>query len=62
MVTASGWTVMAEAQDHSRALAAFGQYQLENLDWHWRQKMAWPQVTVHWGADAWCLLLALFHW
>src|SRR5438094_4344099 len=58
----SGWTLLVEPQDHARALAALRQYQLENRGWHWRQKMSWPQVTFHWGAVAWCLLLALFHW
>src|SRR6266513_296568 len=58
----SGWTLLVEPQDHPRALAALRQYQLENRGWHWRQKMSWPQVTFHWGAVAWCLLLALFHW
>src|SRR2546423_6069375 len=58
----SGWTLLVEPQDHPRALAALRQYQLENRGWHWRQRMSWPQVTFHWGAVAWCLLLALFHW
>ncbi len=58
----SGWTLLVEPQDHARALATLRQYQLENRGWRWRQKMSWPQVTFHWGAVAWCLLLALFHW
>src|ERR1043166_244746 len=57
-----GWLLLVEPESHSRALGILRQYQLENRGWSWRQKMPWPEITFHWGAIAWCLLLAFFHW
>jgi len=57
----SGWILLVEPLDHARALAILRQYQLENQGWRWRQRMPWPEITFHWGALAWCLLLAVFH-
>src|SRR6266536_6297542 len=57
-----GWMLQVEPEAHSRALGILRQYQLENRGWSWRQKMPWPEVNFHWGATAWCLLLAFFHW
>src|SRR2546426_266430 len=58
----SGWTLLVQAQDYSRAQATLRQYRLENRGWRWRQEMPWPEMTFHWGAIAWCVLLAGFHW
>lgn len=58
----SGWVLLVEREVHARALATLRQYQLENRGWSWRQRMPWPEITFHWGAIVWCLLLALFHW
>ncbi len=58
----SRWTLLVEPQDYARALATLRQYQLENRGWRWREKMPWPQVTFHWGAMVWCILLAIFDW
>ncbi|HYT58922.1 MAG TPA: rhomboid family intramembrane serine protease [Haliangiales bacterium] len=58
----SGWVLLVGREVHTRALGILRQYQLENRGWSWRQRMPWPEITFHWGAIGWCLLLALFHW
>ena len=58
----SDWMLVVEPQDYSRAVSTLHQYRIENRGWNWRQKMPWPEITFHWGALAWCLLLALVHW
>jgi len=57
-----GWIVLVEPRDYARAQATLRQYQHENRGWGWRQELPWPEITFHWGAFAWCLLLASFYW
>src|SRR5438105_14572087 len=58
----SGWTLLVEPQDHSRALATLRQYQVENRGCPWPKARSWTQVTFVRGAVAWSVLLALFQW
>jgi membrane associated rhomboid family serine protease len=56
------WALLIDPQMHSLAISTLRQYQLENRGWGWRQRMPWPEITFHWGALAWCFVLAAFHW
>lgn len=57
-----GWTLLVEPAQQSVALSAIRQYRIENRRWAWRQQLAWPEVTFHWGVLFWVGALILFHW
>ena len=55
------WVLLVEPQDSERATTALRQYEIENPGWRWRQELAWPSLSFHWGAVLWCLALVAVH-
>jgi membrane associated rhomboid family serine protease len=57
-----GWELIVELAEHERALAALGQYQIENRGWHWRHEPPGTGIPFHWGGLLWALGMGVFYY
>jgi len=57
-----GWQLVVATDEYDQAVAAIGQYRLENRGWPWRQRVSIPGYFFDWGSLAWVLLISLFFW
>jgi membrane associated rhomboid family serine protease len=58
----TGWGLVVPEQEHERAVRVLNQYQAENRDWPWRQRVSERGVLFDWGSVGWALLVGLFFW
>ncbi|HVR35022.1 MAG TPA: rhomboid family intramembrane serine protease [Methylomirabilota bacterium] len=57
----TGWVLVVEERDLSRAMESIRQYRLENRRWIWRRDLPGTQLAFHWGALLWALAISLIH-
>src|SRR5215469_11552520 len=58
----TGWHLAIPENEIQRARAALQQYQDENRQWPWRQKIPGGSVLFDWGSMAWVMLVCFFFW
>lgn len=58
----TGWELELPENESERAREILQQYQIENRQWPWRQRIPGRGVLFDWGSVAWVMLICLFFW
>ncbi len=58
----TGWELEVPENEFERARGVLRQYQAENRQWPWRQRIPGRSVLFDWGSVAWVVLICLFFW
>lgn len=58
----TGWELAIPEYELERARSVLQQYQAENRQWPWRQRLSAKGMLFDWGSIAWLMLCVLFFW
>jgi membrane associated rhomboid family serine protease len=61
-IDGSGWGLIINEADYSRAQEAIRLYELENRHWPWQQPVFQPGLLFDWASLGWALLVVVFYW
>lgn len=58
----TGWELIVDRPDYTRAIATLKQYHIENRGWRWQGHMPVTGMAFHWGSVWWALAMAGFYY